>query len=307
MPGRVLASVVAAVALATAAGVTAASTAEAGQPRERVVQQQTADRPRVLFIRGGKGTAGTNSAGPDDRELSDIADLDSSGKGYGLWAKSLVDAGYDVSQLDETGTLQNKIKVDLNAAELSQYKVVIFGSNNATYTAADAAAVSAYVKGGGGVLFMSDLNWGTGYDVAPGSDNALMAPFGIQMQQDNGAIPDKVTTAEFTTTGHPALAGVSSIVGIGTSACTITGFSDPAFRATVLIRYITPVQTAESNGQRTLRQPTGNDGALVVWEPSRGRGACLFDRDPFFNNALAQESHQRLALNLVNWLAGQAG
>ena len=44
---------------------------------------------------------------------------------------------------------------------------------------------------------------------------------------------------------------------------------------------------------------------IVIFEPGRGRGVCLYDRDQFFNQSIGQKSHQRLGTNIVNWLSGK--
>jgi len=262
-----------------------------------VREQAEAGRPRVLFIRGTDGSAPAGGA-PDPNALSDITNLGRSdmNNGFGRFAMLLADEGYDVAQLDETGTREAREKVDLGAAELNRYAVVIFGSNNATYDGADAQILRSYVRGGGGVLFMSDTNWGPDEKAAPQSDSDLLAAFGITMSQDNGQGAD-YTRNDFAKPDHPVLAGVTSFGSFGVSTCTRTATAPAGTERLVAARSpVHPIGGVE-------RPATAEDAALLVFTDGSGRGACLFDRDQFFNPNLDKNSHERLGLNLVNWLA----
>lgn len=305
-----------AVALANVTGCAATSTTRTDGPRPGagevalaggrlpILQADPAQpRQRVLFIRGARGTAGTNPNGTDDRELADITDLSTAvdSHGYGTFARALADEGYDVAQLQETGTRDAKAKVDLKAAGLSQYAAVIFGSNNAPYTMQDGTEVKKYVEGGGGVLFLSDLNFGTSYGDSPSSDNHFLNQFGIAMNQDNFT-SEAHTSADFLDKAHPVLAGVTGIQANGASACTITTTASAG--AKVLVPFTTSVQENTIDGNAGQRRPAAlTDGALVVFGTGQGRGACLLDRDLFFNSQVGNDTNEKLGLNLVNWLA----
>jgi hypothetical protein len=276
---------------------------------------QAAGPPRVLFIRGARDTvgAGDTADAVDNNQLSDIADLvgnAKAGKGYGVYAQLLAAHGYEVSQLEESGTRATADPVNLTQANLSQYKVVVFGSNNSGYTADDVKAVTDYVAAGGSALFMADRNWGPVTGRASTSDDLFLKQWGIALQQDNGQTEGH-TTADYLVADHPILAGVNSFSSLGVSACTVgippanAGLTKPA---TVLVPFTTTVhQNDKLDADGTERPPTAADGALVVLQPGRGRVACFYDRDPFFNFSIndPDQSHATLGLNLINWLAAR--
>src|SRR6185295_12918280 len=80
--------------------------------------------------------------------------------------------------------------VDLSALNLSQYRAIVFGSNNADYTPGGDKrirdALVNYVFAGGAALFISDGNFGKTYDDAPSSDQDFLNRFGLAVNQDRG-------------------------------------------------------------------------------------------------------------------------
>src|SRR5262245_41024250 len=106
----------------------------------------------VLFIRGGLGTAGFLTGGTQvqrDSQLSDINDNSTAANnnGWGALATLLRGDGFAVSQLSE-GRSSNNTPVDLTGIKLSRYKLIVFGSNNATYTKASIDALELFVRAG---------------------------------------------------------------------------------------------------------------------------------------------------------------
>ena len=263
---------------------------------------------RVLFIRGGAGTVGFLHTG-SDADLSDIADLTTgqNSYGYGHLALLLNANQFEVSELIEGPKTDNR-PVDLQTANLAQYAVVVFGSNNAKYSAADAQLVGDYVKAGGSVLFNSDANWGSNWHAAPDSDQTFLTQFGLTEGQDNTQTVS-VHRDQFSSPTHPILAGVNAITTLGVSYCTVTG---PTYHPQVLIPATTTVRNNDSPNDAdhgTDRAPTAADGTLVVLQAGLGRVACFFDRDPFFNTQLdrTDADHAKLATNLFGWLAKRSG
>jgi hypothetical protein len=266
---------------------------------------------RVLFIRGATGSVPADNV--DDNQLSDISDLRNqakAGAGYGLFAQELLSNGFEVAQLDEGGTREQTTPVDLTKVDLTQYKVIVFGSNNATtYSPADVKVITDFVAAGGGVLFNADRNWGPKTGRASTSDDQFLAAWGITEQQDNGQGEDH-TQAEYKVPNHPILQGIDSFGSFGVSACTVgappagSGLTQPA---TVLVPFTTTVHVNDAiDTDGTSRAPGPADGALVVAQPGQGRVACFYDRDPFFNSSIQnpkQPNVAKLGLNLVNWLA----
>lgn len=261
---------------------------------------------RILFIRGGSGTGGFVEGSTDDH-LCDINDYATApyNRGYGQLATLLRADGFIVEQVIE-GPATAPAQVDLEALNLSRYAVIVFGSNNATYTAEDATLVTNYIRDGGGALFSSDGNWGTFWDKAPSSDQTFLTQFGLTMNQDGGPLLSMSGT-DFLEPGHPILLGVDAFEGEGTSPCSLS--HDPTALAT-------PRQIVGHKGavrrntapEGPVEQAVADDAALTVVEYARGRIACHFDRNTFFNEngagtSLASASNATYARNLFRWLA----
>jgi hypothetical protein len=280
------------------------------QPFASTTGAQTTTPPRLLFLRGTLDSVGAD--GIDNNQLSDIADLVTNakaGKGYGVWTQLLLDQGYEVSQLEEGGNREAALPVNLARANLKQYAAVVFGSNNSGYSADDIKAVTDYVAGGGGVLFMADRNWGPKSGAASASDSLFLKQWGITMQQDNGQT-ETHTQADFKQPDHPILQSVLGFSSFGVSACSIgTVPSGAGLKAppTVLVPFTSSVQLNTEVGKDGPQQPADptRDGALVIAEPGNGRVACLYDRDMFFNFTIndPKQSQATLGVNLINWLA----
>jgi hypothetical protein len=262
--------------------------------------------PRILVIRGGAGTAGFVEGGTDDH-LSDIADVSTApgNRGYGQLAALLRADGFVVDQAIE-GPAAAPGPVDLEAVGLARYAVVFFASNNAPYDASAAALVTGFVDAGGGVLFVSDANWGAFWDRAPSSDQTLLAPFGLVMNQDGGGTTT-LSGPDFVDATHPILRGVDAIQGEGVSPCSLS--HDPAALATpvrlVIARELVRRNTAPMG---PVTEPTADDASLAVAEYGGGRVACHFDRNTFFNDhgegsSLASASNATYAHQLFAWLA----
>jgi hypothetical protein len=263
--------------------------------------------PRIVFIRGGSGTGGFVEGGTDDH-LSDINDTttDFYNRGYGELAALLRADGFVVEQLVE-GPADANTPVDLDA--IAGAAIVVFGSNNATYTADDAAQLARFVAAGGGALFISDGNWGTFWDKAPSSDQTFLTQFGLVMNQDGGGL-NTIAGADFLVPDHPILRGVDAgFQGEGVSPCTLS--HDPAALAEpVRLAIAKDVVHRNTAPDGPITPPTDDDASLVVVEYERGRVACHFDRNTFFNtngagSSLVSASNTTYAHNLFAWLAGR--
>jgi hypothetical protein len=281
--------------------------------------QSPGDDRRILFLRGGSGTLPV----PDD-ELCDLFDFSTApgNAGFGELGALLVSDGFVVEQAVE-GPVTSPGQVDLASLPLAQYSVIVFGSNNATYSAGTSLRVRAFVEAGGGVLFMSDAIWGMDPGMAPTSDQTFLDHFDLVMNQDNGSYAVSRAAGDFVIHGidmgiHPILVGpdgllgsaddVNTFDGAGVSPATVTHLL-PGVDPVVLARAIGPVQTNDNPSGGSQHLATAEDGALVVAEFGAGRVACTFDRNTFFNangggTELANFDNRQYARNLFTWLAG---
>lgn len=289
-------------------------------------QAQADMPPRVLFIRGGSGTGGFLEGGADE-QLSDIHDTSTApgNHGYAELAALLEAEGFVVEQVVE-GPAPAGLPVNLQAIDLSQYDVVVFGSNNASYPAAAVDWLVPYVCSGGSALFISDANWGSGWSDAPSSDQSFLDRFDLVMNQDSGVYVVSRSAGDFVIGGvdqggHPILAGPDGVVGSaddvndfdgeGVSPATLTHLF-PGIEPIVLAKAKQNIHLNDSAGSGSLKPPGVDDGALVALEYGAGRVACVFDRNTFFNlNGAGTSLHgwdnAQLAKNLFAWLADAPG
>ncbi len=264
---------------------------------------------RVLFVRGGPGSVGFLEGGADEN-ASDVANLSSVGgtHGFGALAGLLTANGYGVTQWVEGEG--GSSPVELTAERLEPFDVVVFASNNADYGDSEAEAVGAFVRDGGGVLFLSDANWGSSYSDAPTSDQALLTQFDLRISQDNG-VNEGHAQADYREPDHPLLEGVSGFDGFGVSSFQVLDDVegvDPFILVASSSEVFPHAPTQPGEGRGSAREPTDGDAALVKVEVDEGRVVGFMDRDTFFNAGggatnLFRLDNQQLALNIFDWLA----
>ncbi len=278
------------------------------------VSVDDASAPTVLFIRGADRSGGFFEAGDDAARTEQLADVfnDSTASrnhGWGALRATLEREGYEVEQLlegaEQPGPTEGR-PVDLTAVTLTDYDIVVFGSNNAVYSFAHVDALDDYVRAGGAALFISDANFGGSWPDAPNSDQQFLDRYGIEVYQDTGTY--RIDDNEFTTPDHPVLAGVDAIDGEGVSPFDV---GDATVDVTVLAAAEGNVRLNPGDSQGGT-QPAGPDDAAVwVSEVGDGRIAGHFDRNTFFNDNgagtdLGRFDNERYAINLFAWLAAAA-
>ncbi|MEM8739374.1 MAG: hypothetical protein AAGG38_13005 [Planctomycetota bacterium] len=303
---------------------------------------------KVLFIRGAERSGGFFEANNDTgltEQLADIRNTSTSGGNHGWFefASLLVDNGFQVEQaiepleagapttgqttgaalsLDGSFTVSDRLGVTPAVSRsLADYDAVIFGSNNAVYGNPQIDALESYVRGGGGVLFISDANFGSGWSDASNSDQQFLDRFGLVVNQDRGtyvlssAEAGGGAPADYTQGDHPILSGVNAFDGEGVTPFQI-GTLTEGVTAEILVQ--AEGNTSDNTGtdaRGDARPVTMNDAALLVAEADLGRIAGHFDRNTFFNQNGAgtflnrtaggsiQLDNDIYALNLVTWVA----
>lgn len=269
---------------------------------------------KILFIRGGTGTGGFIDGGSlakRDGQLADITNNSTATKnhGWGELAKLLKADGFSLTQVIE----QPNQPINLAGMNLSQYKGIVFGSNNADYTpngsSSHVNAVENFVKNGGGVMFISDGNFGTNYGDAPSSDQDFMNRFGLVMNQDRGTYAVSRNAGDFRAGGHPLLASVNQFDGEGVSPI-VKKTTISSVTTQILVRAKGGTRNNDSFGKGSDRNATANDAALIVSSTGKGRVIGHFDRNTFFNlngagTSLHRFDNTQLAKNLFRFLAGR--
>ncbi len=281
---------------------------------------------RILFIQGGFGTGGFLEGGANE-QLSDIFSM-SVGNGnhaYGELGLLLLAEGFTLQQLNE-GPVMHNTPVDLAALDLSTYRVIVFGSNNAPYSEAAADLIADWICQGGSALFISDANWGSDWSDAPNSDQTFLDHFDLIMNQDTGQYGLERAAGDFVVGGvdqggHPILAGPDGQLGTTDDVDVFDGEGVSPLTVVDLLPNVDPIVLAgaEGNihvndavGSGSMRPATDADGALVVLEYGTGRIAGHFDRNTFFNQNgagtdLTNGDNAQYARNLFSWLAAAPG
>lgn len=272
----------------------------------------------ILFVRGADGSGGgAGVSNPQQRTevLSDVFDDSTApgNSGFGELRRLLLADGFAVSQLIES-------PAPLTLPQLTPHRVVVLGSNNRSYAAAEVQAFHAYIDAGGSALVISDAQWGPLWGTAAIRDNQFLARYGVQVYQDNGFVlaPSRSEAGRFLIADHPLLAGPAGIGG-GDDVGTFEGEGVSLFQigqgsagyqavATVsAMGYLVRLHTPGGSIGGTQPAAAGDAAAFVV-ERGQTRIAGHFDRNTFFNlNGAGSDLHRfdnaQLARNLFRWLA----
>ncbi|MEO0483146.1 MAG: GC-type dockerin domain-anchored protein, partial [Planctomycetota bacterium] len=279
--------------------------------------------PTVLFVRGAERSGGFFEAGNDaglTEQLADITNTATNGGNHGWFelATALEADGFVVEQMIEplepgapaTGQTTGAA-LPFETMDLSGYDLIVFGSNNAEYAAAQADAIESYIRGGGSTLFISDANFGSDWPDAPTSDQAFLDRFGWVMQQDRGTYRLERSMGDFLTPESAILAGVDSFDGEGVSPIVVPASDLPGVDSILVVRANPGSQTRNNDttsGQGSSRAVGPNDAALCVAFADCGRLAGHFDRNTFFNlngagTNINRFENEAYAINLFRWLA----
>ncbi|MEM6334772.1 MAG: PEP-CTERM sorting domain-containing protein [Planctomycetota bacterium] len=294
-----------------------------------------ASASEVLFIRGAERSGGFLEANNDTQRTEQLADIGNfqtfgGNHGWGELSTLLTNNGFSLTQVAEPllpsdpgtgqtegGALNFSDPLGVDYVDLSAYDAVVFGSNNAVYGTAAADAVEAYVRGGGGVMFISDANFGDNWRDASDSDQPFLDRFGLTANQDRGTYTRDREDGEFLIPDHPVLAGVNTFDGEGVTPITV----EPNLPAGVTIdilanaqgqvrRNVPPFSGGNEQGDST--PATAADAALLAGRADLGRIIGHFDRNTFFNmngagTNINRFENAQLAVNIFTYLAGIAG
>lgn len=274
-----------------------------------------AQSPRVVFIRGASGTGGFLGGG-SDAQLSDLFDFSTSGgnNGFGELGALLTAEGYAVEQVIES---TNGAAVDFDALDLSTVSVLVLGSNNQDYSPAEVAQVTDFVAAGGGLLVISDANWGSNWGAAPSSDQPFLDPYGLVMNQDTGTYVSSAAQGDHPVPIDPILSGPNLATGSRDDVLAFDGegvspisllTTPPDVTVQILARAEGNIHVNDSAGSGSFRPSDSNDAALVV--AYRGAGVVVghFDRNTFFNENgagtdLTRFDNSQFARNLFAFLS----
>ena len=275
---------------------------------------------RVLFVRGADRSGGFLEAGSDaerTEHLCDIFNASTAGGNHGFdeFRLALEGAGYSVTQIEEGAETASGptagIHIDLETYDLSIFDVIVMGSNNAVSDTAAVDALESYVRGGGGVLFISDANWGSDWADASDADQQFLDRFGIIMHQDQGTYSLYRAQADFLDPAHPIFAGVDRFDGEGVTPAHV-GMPPAGVVTTRLAKAKNSTALNEppfgANRRGPSRAVNAGDASLLVAQAGVGRVALHFDRNTFFNlngagTNINRFDNMQYGINLIGWLA----
>ncbi len=279
--------------------------------------------PRVLFIRGADRSGGFLEAGNDASRTEQLADIfnTSTARGNHGWSElrqTLETNGFQTEQLiepTETGApatgQTNGAQIEFSSIGLSDYDVLVFGSNNAVYTADSVDAVENYIRSGGGAIFISDANFGSDWADASNSDQQFLDRFGLIVNQDRGTYSIDRSDGEFLIPDDPIFAGVNRIDGEGVTPIEV---GTPTAGVSVNILALAEGRTRLNDGaggdnQGSVRAVGPNDAAILFATADQGRLIGHFDRNTFFNangagTDINRFDNRQYAINLFRAAAG---
>lgn len=270
---------------------------------------------KILFIRGGSGTGGFIDGGTLAQRDDQLADINNNSiatknHGWGELGKLLKNDGMSITQVIE----KPNQPIDLAGMNLSQYKAIVFGSNNGDYTPNGSSkhvdAVENFVKNGGGVLFISDGNFGTNYGDSPSSDQDFLTRFGMVMNQDRSTYSVSRSAGDFTNTSHPIISSVNTFDGEGVSPIVKKTTQISNVTTQILVRAKGVTRNNDNPTKGSDRNVTKNDAALIVATEGKGRIVGHFDRNTFFNlngagTSLRRFDNTTYAKNLFRFVVGR--
>lgn len=289
-----------------------------------------AQSPKILNVRGGPNTGGFTEGG-NDNNLSSFNNFTSGSynTSWGEFGNLLKDKGFVLEEIREGSNIANcqvdvttpcSTPVDFAKMDLSQYSIIIMGSNNSRYSKEAVDAFMTYIYNGGGALFISDGNFGRNYRDASLSDQAFASRFGLQMNQDGGFYGLARSRGDFLIPDHPILKGVNEFNGEGVTPISVAQ-EMPGMSVKIVVRDVGWVDlnltkdgqqlTNANQGRGPNRDANDKDGALIVVEYGKGRVAFHYDRNTFFNKGgagtdLTNFDNKTYGLNLIDWLKRQS-
>ena len=279
--------------------------------------------PSVLFVRGAERSGGFLEADNDFERTEQLADIDnpSTANGNHGWNSlklTLENAGFEVTQIAEplepgapSSGQTTGAGIAFDSMDLTTFDVVVFASNNATYSNQAVDAVEAYIRNGGGAIFISDANFGSDWADASNSDQQFLDRFGFVAHQDRGTYSIERSDNEFLVPDHPIFDGVDRFDGEGVTPIRV---ESPTAGVDATILALAEGQTrlndgSGGNNRGSSRASGPMDAVLLYADVDQGRIIGHFDRNTFFNQNgagtdITRFDNRQFAINLFTAAAG---
>ena len=262
-----------------------------------------AEAPRVLYLYGDVAADGTLPSG-DKEPFHQMRLNDTGDRGLSGFAEAIRELGLQIEEAYDA-------EVTLTPEFLDSIDVLILGSNQRRFSAAEAQAVDEWVRSGGGLLGWSDSafggHWqqvGVDNDLGRLSNNDLTVQFGMYFMTDNGAgnyLVENYERDHFINDNNRN--GGVRFRGEGVSPVRV---AHPAWM-------LAPLQEGGLGGELRLNERDGDldpgiDAALAMAEVGEGRVVGVFDRNMLWNagegTRLSHADNREFAQQITAWAAG---
>lgn len=258
------------------------------------------EAPKVLYLYGDVAPDGTVPSG-DKEPFHQMRLNDTGDRGMSGFAEVIRQVGLQIEEVYDQ-------EVALTPELLTSIDVLILGSNQRRFTAAEAKTVDDWVRSGGALLGWSDSafggHWnqvGVDNDLGRLSNNDLTVQFGMYFMTDNGAGNYLIENYErdHFINDYDRNGGVS-FRGEGVSPIRV---AHPA-------EMLAPLQEGGLGGELRLNKRDGEfdqeiDAALAIAKVGEGRVVGVFDRNMFWNagegTRLSHVDNREFTQRIMTW------
>ncbi len=288
-------------------------------PVEIIVEEQF---PKVLYIYGNVDSTGLKptEAGYQGFPFEQMRLQDESKVGMIKFAEAITETGASIVEMYDQ-------EITLTQEFLSQFDVIILGSNQKMWSPEEVEAINAWVRAGGGLIGYSDSAFGGHFRIVGvaneqgrDSNNLLMTQFGMYFFTDQGGaggdnLVNQWSRDHFINTkdGKPR-----SLRFRGEGCSPIRILKDwEEKQPNDTVYQLAPFQNGGEGGTVNIYDPDIGfeiqnydiDCAVAVAEIGKGRVVGTFDRNTFWNRGagtdLSEVDNRLYIQKLINWVSGQ--
>lgn len=250
----------------------------------------------IAYIHGRVAANGDVLAEGQGNPYDQMLITDSGNTGLSKFKTLVESQGHTIVQFRDT-------LVNLNAAFLNSYDLVIFGLHQKIWSSTEKAALGNWLDAGGGMFIYSDSASGGRFSIVGPQNpvgqtvtNNLIAQYDMQVTVDQAdGVPRENAT---NSTSIASIRGLT-IEGEGVSPIAVAPSNTTV---EILIPY-----TRKVNKRQGLTITNPNFASLVLRPVGQGHIVVMFDRQPMWNNGpgsdIEEEDNTVILREVVNFLA----
>ena len=252
----------------------------------------------IAYIHGRVSAEGEILAEGQGTPFDQMLITDAGPTGLSMFKTLVESQGHSIVQFRDT-------LVNLNAAFLNNYDVVIFGLHQKIWSSAERSALRNWLDQGGGVFIYSDSASGGRFNMVVGGSanpvgqtvtNNLIAEYDMEVTVDQA---DGVPREDIVNS-----ASISSIRGLTLEG---EGVSPIAVSPTNTSVEILAPYTRDVNRRQNLTISNPNFASLVLRPVGQGHIIVMFDRQPMWNNGpgsdIEEQDNSAILRELMDFLA----